>query len=175
LHPAIRKFVDAPGTKPDRQFVPVEKNKKGEILFKNVPKGWSVFEGEALAGRMIYLEKDNFRTVIELKQVANVTTALVDHIKDRQGFPCIVSIDHLFQPGDRQVPRVVICEKGKAVTSLEEYRYFQTKKGAVCVELTMFDWPEKRTLADLLAQLRSHYGKFEGVCQQVAELTADKP
>lgn len=83
----------------------------------------------------------------------------------------IVLLDHLFMTGDTPVSRVAKCKKLKYDTHFTEQRYFETKDGAVCVELTVFDWPkENRTLDDLLAILHSHYGKYEGVCQQAGEL-----
>src|SRR5262249_9428516 len=155
LFPALRKFVDAPGTKPDRQFVSVVKGREGELLFKSVPEGWSTFD-EKPELRVILLDKDGFRVLIQLKQVAGVKTALTDHLQ--YGYGGIVLIDQLFGPGNVQVPRVVKCARVKGDTQVTECRYFETKKGVVCAELTVFDWPEeKRTLDHLLSHLRAHY------------------
>jgi hypothetical protein len=174
LFPALRKFVDAPGTKPDRQFVSVERGKEGEFHFKGVPEGWSTFDEKSQLG-VILLDKDGFRVLIQLKRVADVRTALTDHLQYGPGYGGIVLIDQLFGPGNVQVPRVVKCARLKGDTQVTECRYFETKGGVVCAELTAFDWPEeKRTLDHLLSHLRAHYGKYEGVCQQVADLADNK-
>jgi hypothetical protein len=176
LFPALRKFVESPGTKPDQQFVSVLQGKEGELLFKRVPEGWSTFKEAKYEGRLVLMDEDGFRILIELKQVADVQAELTNHIKYGQGYSSIILIDQLFEPNDSQVPRVVKCEKLKGDTDLTEYRYYKTKKGAVCVELTVFDLPDKkRTLDHLLSHLRSHYGKYEGICQQVADLVVEKP
>ncbi len=176
LFPALRKFVDSPGTKADRQFVSVEKGKEGALRFRTVPGGWSTFGDEKPDGSVILLDKDGFRTLIRLRPVAGVKAALIDHIQYGPGYGGIVLMDQLFGPGDTQVPRVVTCGKLKGDTQLRECRYFETDKGVVCAELVVFDWPtEKRTLGHLLSHLRAHYGKYEGVCQQVADLAVNKP
>ena len=60
--------------------------------------------------------------------------------------------------------------KGKSGTNFIEDRYFDTRGGAIHVKLSVHDDPNKeRTLNHLLAHLRLHYGKYEGVCQQVEE------
>jgi hypothetical protein len=84
-------------------------------------------------------------------------------------------IDHLFTSAGDQVTRVVKCTKHKGDTEYKECRYFTTGKEVVCVQLIVFDEPkENRKLEHLLAHLRSHYGYYEGVCQQVAEVVFAK-
>lgn len=175
LFPALRGFILSPGTKPDRKFMPIEKGKEGELRFKRVPDGWFTWKDDQSAGRVLVLDQDGFRILIRLEQVSDVEKALADHIRNGQGHRSVVMIDQLFPPGGIQVSRVVKCAKGKGETQLVECRYFETKHGAVCVELTVFDWPEKRrTLDHLLAFVRSHYGKYEGVCDQVANIVVEK-
>jgi hypothetical protein len=175
LFPALREFVHSPGTRPDRAFMTVEK-KEGELLFKGVPDAWFTWKDGKSEGRVLVLDQDGFRVLIGLEQVPDVEKALVDHIQYGQGHHSVVLIDHWFTPGGVQVSRVVKCEKLKGDTNFIEYRYFEARHGAVCVKLTVFDAPEKkRTLDDLLVHLRSHYGKYQGVCQQVADLVVNKP
>lgn len=171
LFPALRQFVDAPGTKPDRQFVPVEKQNDGTILFTNVPKGWFTWKDDNSEGRVIVLDQDGFRVLIRIEHMPSVEKSLIDHIHNRHS---IVLIDHRFTSDGGS--RVIKCARYKGDTHFIEYRYLETGKGAICVTLTVFDWPkEKRTLDHLLVHLRSHYGKYEGVCQQVAAAISAKP
>jgi len=173
LFPALREFVLSPGTKPDRKFVTVNKGKDDEPGFKSVPDGWFTWKDDRSEGRLVVLDEDGFRILIRLEQVPDVEKALTEHIQD--GRRSVVLIDHIFPARGTQVARVVKCAHYKGDTNFMEYRYFEGRKGAVCVKLTVFDFPkEKRTLDHLLAHLRSHYGKYEGVCQQVADLVADK-
>jgi hypothetical protein len=70
---------------------------------------------------------------------------------------------------------VLECAKYKGDTHFIESRYFPAGDGAICVQLNLFDWPGKqRTLKQLLKHLRSHYGMYEGIGDQVAEIASAK-
>jgi hypothetical protein len=66
--------------------------------------------------------------LIRLKQVADMKTALANHIQHGQGYGSVVLVDQMFGRGDSRVPRVVTCEKLKGDTHFTEYRYYETEK-----------------------------------------------
>jgi hypothetical protein len=175
--PALKTFVNTPGTTSDSNFVMVEKTKKGEVTFTKLPKGWSMERMDEKSldpGPRLLLDMDGFRAIIKLQPIADVSKSLLDRIAgDRH--ENIVLLDQIFING-RQVTRLVMRSRLKYTFAFIEYRYFITENGAICAELAVFEkgQHDERTLDELLTFLRSQYGKYEGVCEQTDSLVAPK-
>src|SRR5579859_6476477 len=61
LFPALKQFVNAPGTKADPKFASVAKQPDGTCSFTKVPAGWFTWKNDKPEGRVVILDKDGFR------------------------------------------------------------------------------------------------------------------
>ena len=173
LFPAIKAFAIAPETKADIKWVRLDNPKGTGYIFAEIPDGWFTWESEEWKGRTIAVDQSGFRMIIRLTTVPDVGKAMVDQVQYHHHE--IVLSDQLFTAGGRRVSRMVTCQKLKADTHITEYRFFETEKGAICVELTVFDGvKEKRTLQQLVTHVRLYYGKYEGVCRLMEDTLYSK-
>ncbi|WP_157369155.1 hypothetical protein [Zavarzinella formosa] len=164
---AVQEFIQSPGTKPDETFVFLKTDEEQGLRFKAVPEGWDIDAQNWPVIREIAQDRQGFRIRISLKSATDKEMA--DHVRpgdDGKYDPR----DLVTVTGGIQVPRTVECYKGKGVTTyVFERRYFKTPSGAICVEFFVTDSPgQNQTLEDLLTFLHANYGKYEGVCRQVA-------
>jgi hypothetical protein len=170
LFPAIKSFAMVPGTKADIQWMQLDESKGKGYLFKEIPDDWYTWKDEDWKGRTIAIDQNGFRVIIQLQTVPDVEKALTDHIQHGRGYRSIVLNDQLFTADGRRVSRVVKYENLKGHAHVTEYRYFESEKGAICVELTVFEFDKTdRTLDQLVTHLRLYYGKYEGVCRLVED------
>ena len=117
------------------------------------------------------LDQSGFDVRISLDQIPDVKKQLLQHIEFGKGYGSAVLFDQLFDSEGAQIPRVVEAGWYQGTTFLTEYRYFETKNACLCAEFNVVDHPKaERTLDQLLAHMAAHYGKYEGVCQQLESI-----
>jgi len=159
LESAFREFVRAPGTTPNPDFAPIRVKMGVAARFAAAPTGWSLRRGES-AGPELELLQDGFRIIITLTNypTQSVTPFLIDKVAIAGGKPVV---------------RDVRCLKLKGDTNFVECRYLPTRRGYIHVDFTVSDDPDQhRTLPQMMAHIRKHYGEYEGICQRVQELVA---
>jgi hypothetical protein len=166
---ALRQFLNVSGAKLEQDFVSLRQREDGLPAFAEIPKGWSIWKEEKYKDKLIFLDQSDFRLYIEIEATGAVESELWSHIQSGQRYGSIVVLDHLFMSDGEDIVRIAKHEKGKGNTHFKEARYFDNGRRVVRVELSVVDELGKnKTVSDLLIFLRTHYGKYEWVCAQVA-------
>jgi hypothetical protein len=159
LEAAFREFVRAPGTTPNPSFVSLRAKQGIAVRFAAPPTGWSFRRGES-AGPELELAQGGFHVIITITNYSSQSVA-----------PFFV--DKVAVAGGEPVLRDLRCLKLKGDTNFVECRHIPTRRGYIHVEFTVSDDPnQQRTLSQMIAQIRKHYGEYEGICQRVQELVA---
>jgi hypothetical protein len=157
LEAAFCEFVRAPGTTPNPDFASLRAKQGIAVRFVAPPTGWSFRRGESV-GPELELAQDGFRTIITITNDSTQSVApfFVDKVAIASGAPVL---------------RDLRCLKLKGDTNFVECRHIPTRRGYIHVEFTVSDDPDQqRTLPQMIAQIRKHYGEYEGICQRVQEL-----
>jgi hypothetical protein len=173
VFPSLLKFVQAPQTKSDGQFVQVKKDGKKGFRFDAMPKMWFTWKDTDPEGRMRVLDEDGFRLILHLAVIPRASNDIVDRIQMGHGPSSVVLFDNLFVPKFEQIPRVAFFQPARHAREFSELRYVALRDGrAVRIEISVTSglWGPK-SLDQLLAHLRKHYGKYQGICDQVIQLS----